>query len=458
MAGARRYNIDMVNGPLASKILLFAMPLIAANLMNMLFNAADVAVVGKFVGDASQAAVTSSSPLVSLLVNLFQGLSVGVSIVVGRSLGGGDRTRIGIAVHTGMALGITVGLLAAGVGELASPLLLDLLNVPDSMKGLAVQYLRIYFLGVPGGVIYAFGSALLWANGDTKRPMYYVTISGVVNLALNLIFVIVFRWDVAGVAWATTVSKYLSAALVMRCLMQETGSMQFDPRRLCIDSGTAKEIVRIGVPAALQSTLFILSNVVVQSAVNSMGEIVMAGSGAAASIGGFIGNVSNAFNQTGQAFASQNRGAGKTERIDRGLRWNLLFALVFPSALGLAAYVSGPWLLRIYTNSAEVVGVGMIRLLWVCVPYGMYGIIQVFSGTMRALGRTVYPTVISLIGTCALRILWVATVFKTIGTPVSLFVAFPITWGITITVLAVSWFVIRPKEYARIRREMQVEA
>ena len=458
MRTTKEYQIDMVNGPLAGKILRFALPLMAANIIQLLFNAVDVIVVGKFVGDAAQAAVTSTGSLVNLLINLFAGLGVGVNVVVARALGSGDRSRISAVVHTAVATGLAAGAILVLIGEIFAPVLLRMMGSPEHIITLSTLYLRIYFLGLPGALVYNFASALLRAQGDTKRPMYHLSLAGVINLVLNLIFVVFFHWDVAGVAAATAISKYVSAILVVWCLREETGPMHFDPVKMRIDWPALKEIARIGMPAGVQGCLFSLSNVTIQSAVNSMGDIVMAGSGAAANIGGFIYTTANAFYQTTMTFTGQNSGAGKVDRIDRVFQWNLLFAITVPTVVGVAAYAFGPQLLGLYTNDPQVVQAGLTRMLLISSFYGVCGFMEVGSGLLRGLGHPLSPMVTSLVGSCGLRILWVYTVFSHFRTPASLFVCYPVTWLITGLAQLVCFFCLRPRDYAKIRANAEMAA
>ncbi len=458
MSGTKRYEIDMCNGPLAGKILRFALPFMLANIIQLLFNAADVVVVGKFAGDTAQAAVTSTTSLINLLINLFVGLGVGVNVVVARALGSGDRSRISAVVHTSIAVGVIAGLFLVVVGEVFAPILLQLMGSPEHIIGLSALYLRVYFLGLPGALVYNFGSALLRAQGDTKRPMYYLTFAGVVNVVLNLIFVVFFHWDVAGVAAATAISKYVSAILVVRCLMYETGVMHFDPKQMKVDWAALKDIARIGLPAGFQASLFSLSNVTIQSAINGMGEVVMAGSGAAVNIGGFIYTTANAFYQSTMTFTSQNAGAGKTDRVDKVVKWNLLFATTIPTVIGLCAFAVGPWLLGIYTDNPEVVRQGLTRMLLVSNFYGVCGIMEVAVGVLRGLGYSFAPMITSLVGTCAFRIGWVATIFAAVGTPQSLYACYPITWLITGLAQFIFFLCMRPKTYAKIAARTQEAA
>ena len=447
---AKQYDIDMVNGSLAPKIIRFALPLMAASIIQLFFNAADVMVVGKFVGDASQAAVTSTASLVTLLINLFLGLGVGVNVTVARALGEGSTSRVGAVVHTAVTVGLLAGVVMMLVGEVFAPVLLRLMGSPENIIGLSVLYLRVYFIGLPGELVYNFGSALLRARGDTRRPMYFLTMSGIINVLLNLIFVIAFHWDVAGVAAATVISKYISAILVVRCLMHETGHMHFDPARLGIDVEALKDICRVGVPAGLQASMFSIANVTIQASVNSMGDIVMAGSGAAANVGGFVYTTGNAFYHSCMTFTSQNYGAGKPERVDRVYGWCMLFGMAFPLVVGGSAYLFGPQVLSLYSNDPAVIAAGMHRLLMATAFNFLAGFMEANSGVLRGLGRSTLPMIVTLIGTCGVRVGWVFTVFPLYRTPGALFACMPISWAITGFVLLVCFFVVRKKAYARI--------
>lgn len=458
MSVAKRYEIDMCNGPLAGKILRFALPFLAANLLQLLFNAADIVVVGKFAGDTSQAAVTSTTSLINLVVNLFIGLGVGVNVMVARALGSGDRSRISTVVHTAVLTAMICGTVMAGVAGALAPVLLRLMDSPENVIGLSVLYLRIYFLAMPADLVYSFGSALLRAQGDTRRPMYYLTLAGVVNVVLNLVFVIGMHWDVAGVAAATAISKYLSALLVIRCLQHETGVLHLDLSSLRIDRSALKDIIRIGLPAGLQSAMFALSNVTIQSAVNSMGEVVMAGSGAAGNLSTIMHTPTAAFYQAAMTFSSQNLGACKPERVDKVYRNCVLLAMLCSLTLGACSYVAGPQLLSIYTNSPEVIQEGMTRMVVCNSMIVLCAFMDIPAGVLRGLGYAILPLVITMTGSCFLRVVWVATVFPQYRTPVSLYISYPISWLATGIVLTVCYFVVRPRFFAKARAAKEQQA
>lgn len=452
----KRYEIDMLNGPLGPKILRFALPLMASSILQLMFNAADVIVVGKFAGDASLAAVTSTGSLINLLVNLFVGFSIGANVVVAQAIGHGDPDRTAKTVHTSILLALVGGLFLALFGNLTAPRLLRLMSSPENVIGLSSLYLRIYFLGMPGMLCYNFGSALLRANGDTQRPLRFLTIAGVVNVILNLLLVIVFHLDVAGVAIATTVSQYISGGLVLRCLMGETGPLHLDLKGLRFDRDVLGNIIRIGLPAGFQGIVFSLSNVVIQSSINSFGDTVMAGSGAQANIEGFVYVGMNAFYQACLTFVSQNYGAGQPERCDRSLLWCQGYVIAAGLLLGGLATLFGSQLLNIYTGSPEVIAQGLIRARYVCLPYFLCGIMDVMVGALRGLGWSVVPMFVSMIGACGLRLLWIATVFQVHRTPEWLYVSYPITWIITGSVHIICFLVIRKKAYAKVRKDEAV--
>ena len=445
----KRYDIDMVNGPLAGKIVRFALPLIMTSIIHHLYTAADVVVVGKFVGDEAQAAVTSVGPLVTLMIGLFMGLGVGVNVVVARALGANDATRIRAVVHTAVTAGVLAGVLLMIAGELAAPMLLEMMGSPEGIIDLSVLYLRVYLLGVPGTLVCNFGSALLRARGDTRRPMYFQSLSGAVNVVLNVVFVVVFHWDVAGVAAATVLSGCVSTGLVLYCLAQEDDAMHLDLTGLQIDWDVFRDIARIGLPAGVQGCLFSLANVVIQSSVNSMGEVVMAGSGAAASIGAFIHGTCNAFYQAAMTFTSQNFGAGRLDRVRSTHRWTLLFGMLVPGVLGVLTVLFARPLLSMYSNDPAAIEQGMMRMYVVHSTYFLSGYMEINSGTVRGLGYSMLPMLVSLFGSCGVRVAWALLVFPQFNTPLSLFLSLPISWLLTGTVHLCCSLFLRPRAFAR---------
>lgn len=442
----KKYEIDMVNGPLAKKILLFAVPLMLSSMLQLMFNAADIIVVGHFAGSESLAAVGSTTSLINLITNLFVGLSIGANVVVANAYGAGRTEEIKDTLHTAMMLALISGVIVLEVGVLFAPDFLRMMSSPADVIGLASVYLRIYFLGMPALMIYNFGAAMLRAVGDTKRPLYYLFFAGIVNVVLNLILVICFDLGVIGVAVATAVSQYISAGLVLRCMIKEKGCLHFEFSALRLSVGKMLKIMRIGIPAGLQGIVFSLSNVVIQTTINSFGSVVMAGSAASSNIEGFIYMAMNAFHQTAITFSGQNYGAGKLKRVDRVLGLCLLFVTLTGLGLGLlGVFFAGP-LLGIYSADMYVIEAGIIRMKYVCTLYFLCGIMDVCVGILRGMNRAVLPMIVSVVGACGLRLLWVATVFREYQTIESLYIAYPVTWLITLTVHLLCILVVRRKE------------
>lgn len=430
----KRYEIDMVNGPILKKMLLFTIPLMFSSILQLLFNAADIVVVGRFAGDNSLAAVGCNGALINLMTNVFLGLSVGGNVLAARDYGAGDEEELSKTVHTAMLLGIISGLVLTVAGVIFAPQLLELMQTPENVLPLAALYLRIYFLGMTAMMVYNFGSALLRSIGDTKRPLYYLVAAGVINVILNLVFVIAFRMDVAGVGLATVISQCVSAVLVVRCMMREQGGIRLIPRRLHIYKDKLIQIVQVGLPAGFQGAVFSLSNVVIQSSVNLFGETVVAGNSAAMNLEGFVYVSMNAFHQAAISFTSQNVGAGRRERIGKILLTAEGCVIVTGLLFGWVMYGFGRPLLHIYSNSSHVIDAGMVRMRIILLPYALCGMMDVVVGVLRGMGYSVGPMIMSLIGACGLRLVWIATVFQipqfhNIST---VYVSYPITWAITL--------------------------
>lgn len=430
----KRYEIDMVNGPILKKMLLFTIPLMFSSILQLLFNAADIVVVGRFAGDNSLAAVGCNGALINLMTNVFLGLSVGGNVLAARDYGAGDEEELSKTVHTAMLLGIISGLVLTVAGVIFAPQLLELMQTPENVLPLAALYLRIYFLGMTAMMVYNFGSALLRSIGDTKRPLYYLVAAGVINVILNLIFVIVFRMDVAGVGLATVISQCVSAALVVRCMMREQGGIRLEFGKLHIYRDKLLQIIQVGLPAGFQGAVFSLSNVVIQSSVNLFGETVVAGNSAAMNLEGFVYVSMNAFHQAAISFTSQNVGAGRRERIGKILLTAEGCVIVTGLLFGWVMYGFGRPLLHIYSNSSHVIDAGMVRMRIILLPYALCGMMDVVVGVLRGMGYSVGPMIMSLIGACGLRLVWIATVFRipqfhNIST---VYVSYPITWAITL--------------------------
>lgn len=432
----KTYEIDMCSGAILPKLLQFTLPLMFSSILQLLFNAADIIVVGRWAGDNSLAAVGSNTSIINLLVNLFIGLSVGANILAARLFGAGEKEGLRQTVHTAILLSFVSGVLLAVVGACGARTVLIWMQSPPEVRGLATVYLRIYFLGMPATMLYNFGAALLRAVGDTRRPLYYLFTAGIVNVVLNLFFVIVCHLDVAGVAIATVVSQCISAALVIRCMIREQGAVHLDLRQLRIWPVRLKQILQVGLPAGFQGMLFALSNVVIQSSVNSFGEIIVAGNAAASNIETFVYASMNAFHQASTSFTSQNVGAGRYERI-RPILLRAQGCVIAAGVIlgGLATYF-GPQLLGIYSDSPAVISAGMNRLGIVCTTYALCGMMDVMVGSLRGLGYSVMPMVVSLMGACLLRLIWVATIFQIpqFHTVQTIYWSYPVSWGLTFSV------------------------
>ena len=444
---AKTYEMDMCSGPILKKMLIFAIPLICSSVLQLLFNAADVIVVGRFAGDNSLAAVGSTTSLVNLFVNFFMGLSVSANVLVARYYGAKHQRDLSETVHTAMAISLVSGVLLTVIGLIASPKLLQMMQTPEDVLPLATIYLRVYFIGMPAMMVYNFGAAILRAVGDTKRPLYFLVIAGVVNVVFNLFFVIVLKWDVFGVGLATTISQVISAAFVLHCLMKENSGIRIDLRKIRIHKEKLIKILQLGLPAGLQSTLFSLSNVLIQSSVNGFGEVVVAGNAAASNIEGFVYVAMNAMYQANISFTSQNIGAGKTRRIHRILLTAQGCVIVIGLVLGIGSYLGGPVLLRFYTESSAVVEAGMVRLSFVGLTYALCGIMDVMVGSLRGMGYAVFPMIVSLIGSCGLRILWLQTVFRIeeFHRIETVYVIYPITWVVTLLAHIITYLVVTRK-------------
>ncbi len=444
------YRIDMVNGPLAGKLLLFALPLMLSSILQLLFNAADVIVVGRFAGKEALAAVGSTSSLINLLVNLFIGFSVGTNVVVARDLGAGRQEDVRRSIHTSITVALGSGLLLLAVGTLLCRQMLELMGSPEDVIDLSTLYLRIYFCGMPANMLYNFGAAILRAQGDTRRPLYFLSVAGVTNVVLNLFFVISLKMSVAGVALATIISQYVSAGLVVLALMRDKGPLRLELKSLCFDKRVVRRILQVGLPAGFQGVVFAISNVVIQSSVNSFGSTVIAGSSSSSNIEGFVYASMNAFYQTALTFTSQNYGACQCKRVDRVLLLCILYSSVFGLVLGNLAYFFGHPLAAIYApGQEEVIAQAVARLRIISTTYFLCGLMDVPVGTLRGIGYSVVPMIVSLVGACGTRLLWVATVFQFVKTPTMLYLSYPVSWTITALVHYIFFLSVRKQTYAK---------
>ncbi len=448
-----RYEMDMTSGSLLGKVLLFAGPLMLTGILQLLYNAADIIVVGNFAGPQALAAVGSTSSLINLLVNVFMGLSVGTSVLVARRWGAGEMAEVSRAVHTSITVALISGELVGVVGVAFARPLLEMMDSPEDVIDMAALYVRIFFMGMPVNMLYNFGAAILRAVGDTRRPLYYLTISGLVNVLLNLLLVIVFHLDVAGVAIATVVSQLVSAVLVLLCLMRSTGPLRLNWRKLRIDGRQLLDIVQVGLPAGLQGSLFSISNVLIQSSVNSFGSIAMAGNSAASSLEGFVYTAMNSIYQADLTFASQNLGAGKIDRVKRVMWVCLGTVTVIGLSLGLLFYHFGAPLLAVYNSDPEVVAFGLLRMSVILPTYFLCGIMDTMVGQLRGIGCSIVPMVVSLAGACVFRIIWILTVFSQPAwhTLQVLYISYPISWALTFAAHFTCWLVVSRRVFAKLR-------
>ena len=441
-------EIDMCSGPLVGSLLRFSLPLMASGILQLLFNAADIIVLGQFASSSAMAAVGATSSLNSLMVNLFLGLSIGCSVVMAHSYGAQDWRRVQDTVHTAILLALFCGAALILLGLPLLPVLLGWMDTPADLMDQSVLYMRIVFLGMPAMMAYDFGAGILRAIGDTRRPLFFLTAAGITNACLNVFFVLVFHMDVAGVALATSISQYLSAGLILRCLARPGTRYQLHPRQLRLHKATLLQILRVGLPAGIQSVVFSVSNVLIQSSINSFGTLAVAGSTAAANIENFVYTAMESVYQAALNFTSQNIGAGKKERVPLILRDCLLLVAVIGAILGGLAVLFGRQLLSIYTSDPQVLPYGIDRIHVVCLTYLLCGLMDVACGVVRGMGAAVTPTVVSLTGACGLRIVWIFTVFGSMHSLFVLYLSYPVTWIVTFTMHMVCfvWF------YRRLRR------
>lgn len=409
-------EIDMLNGGLAGKLILFAIPLAFSSILQQLFNSADVAVVGRFAGDRALAAVGSCVALVGIFVNLLVGMSVGPNAALATLIGQKKRERISGMLHTILTFGAILGLLLMIVGMLSARIVLEASGTPESVMGEALLYIRIYFSSLPFMTIYNFGSAILRSYGDSRRPMYYLLASGIVNVILNLFLVICFRLGVSGVAIATVISNVLSAFLVTRHLQKRDDEFQFCFRKMHINKKELSKVLAIGIPAGIQGAIFSVSNVFIQSGINSFGEDAIAGSSLALNFEYFTYDIAAAFAQAAVTFTSQNFGAGNLKRCKKVFWLCLLFGMGFTEILSIVFMIWDDFFVSIYTTSAGVAAFGLIRMHRVCSLEGLTATYEVESAALRGMGKSLEPSVITILGTVVFRMIWLVTIFKLVPT------------------------------------------
>lgn len=439
--------LDMLHGPIWNKLPRFALPVAATAILEQLFNASDIAVVGNFTGaekTAAVAAVGANSPIIGLIVNLFIGIALGANVVIAHAIGQKDNESVHKAVHTAVLVALLGGVAVAILGELAAAPLLGLLNVPDEVFPLALLYLRIYLLGMPVILLYNFEAAIFRSIGETKTPLLALTASGILNVALNLFFVAVLHMTVNGVAIATVLSNAVSAVILYRKLRRSTREIRLDPRALRVDRASLKQILRIGLPAGVQSAVFALSNIIVQSAINSLGTIVMAASSAAFNIEVFTYDILNSFSQACTTFVGQNYGAGDVKRCRKTLALCLI-----EGAAALAVAITlilcfGRNLLAIFNNDPEVVSTGMTRLVMIMLAHSFSLLYEVMSGYLRGFGISLAPALLTMLGVCGVRISWIQLVFPHSRTFRTIMTAYPISLSTTALMIFIALVCYRP--------------
>ena len=425
-----KYEIDMCNGTVLDKLISFSIPLMLSSILQLLFNAVDIVVVGRFSGSRALAAVGSTTALINVFTNLFIGVSLGANVLAARFYATKQEKQMSETVHTAVTFALISGIVMVFVGLFFSKAALLLMDTPSDVIGQSALYMRIYFAGMPFFMLYNYGAAILRAVGDTKRPLFFLIIAGIVNAALNLFLVIVLHLGVAGVAIATVIAQMISCLLVLRCLYRSDGSYQLRFSAMTIKWIYLKQIFQVGIPAGIQSTVINFSNVLLQSSVNSFGSIAMAG---------------NSITQACMSFTSQNYGAGKWKRMDKVLRNCILLSVVVSLILGGGSYLFGPELLKIYTSDPKVIQCGMEILLYTTVTYFMCGLMDLFPGALRGMGYSAIPMLLSIIGTVGTRIVWIFMIFPRHRSLDVLFISYPASWLITIILQVICYFFVRKR-------------
>lgn len=442
---SKRYSLDMTCGPFLKKILIFSVPLMLTGLLQLAYNTADVVVVGRFVGKEALAAVGSTGSLVNLFVNVFLGLSMGSGVMIARHIGEGDDKSVHECTHTAIALSMICGVIIGVLGFFFSGEMLKLMQVPDDVLDLATLYLKIYFLGSPGLMAYNFGASIVRATGDTKRPLFILTFSGLVNVALNLILVINFHLGVSGVAIATIVSQYISAIFIILYLSKMHNACRFTFRKLRLYKNELKNILRLGLPAGIQNSLFSVSNVIIQSTVNSFGSVAMAGIAAGSNFDAYIYTCTNAVAQTTMTFTSQNMGAKKFSNIDKVYRYCLVITLIIGVGMGALGCVFGDQIVGLFSDDPEVIKIGADRLLMIMPFYFFCSLMDVAASQIRGMGKSFEPMIVSLLGACGIRIFWIYFILPLNKTLVNLYWAYPVSWSVTFFVQFALYFIIKHK-------------
>ena len=440
-----KYEIDMCNGSILDKLVSFSIPLMLSGILQLLFNAVDIIVVGQFTGNEALAAVGSTTALINVFVNLFIGISLGASVLAARFYATGQEKEMSETVHTSITLALISGIAMGIIGVIAAKGALALMDTPDNVLNLSTLYMRIYFMGMPFFMLYNYGAAILRAVGDTKRPLLFLIISGATNVLLNLLLVIQFHLGVAGVAIATVISQCISCILVLRCLYISDGSYQLRFNKLGMKTRYVKQIFQIGIPAGIQSTIINFSNVLLQSSVNSFGSVAMAGYTAANNILGFLYVSVNSITQACMSFTSQNYGVRKFKRMDKVLLECLGLTVIVALVLGGGSYLFGAELMHIYTKSTKVIECGVDIMLYTTVTYFLCGIMDLLPGALRGMGHSTVPMILSVIGTVGTRIVWIYVIFPCHRSLDFLFISYPVSWLLTIVMQVICFYFVRKK-------------
>ena len=451
---SKSVEMDMTTGNLCPKIIKFAIPLIFTGILQLLFNAADLIIVGQFAPnpDFSVSAVGSTSSLVNLIVNVFMGLSVGANVLMAKAFGSKDKELADRTLQTSVLLSLICGVIVGLFGFSFASIFLGWMGTPDNVIGLASVYLKIFFLGMPFNLLYNYGAAILRSLGDTKRPLYYLFIAGFINVIGNIIFVAIFKMDVKGVAISTVISQFVSSLLILIALIRGNSFIKLNLKHIRLYKEETIQLIKIGVPAGIEGSVFSISNVIIQSSINSFGEVSLAGNTAASNIEGFVYQAMAAIHYAALAFTAQNVGAKNFQNIRKTLIYSIIITTIIGLVLGGLVIAFAPFLINIYVHSPDSIAVGVTRLKFIVIPYFTCGIMDVLCGVIRGLGFSIAPTVISFTGACLFRIIWVFTIFKAMPSLEILYISYPITWILTSLIYIIFYFAIRKSvQYKMIR-------
>lgn len=452
-------KMDLINGPFKKKLLLIAIPLVLTGFLQLFYNSADLIIVGRFSSDGklAQAAISSTNSIVWLMLNLFMGFSVGINVVCARKIGAKDDKGIQRVIHTAILLGLLSGVIVAIMGFSLSRTMLELMNSTESVIDLSTLYLKIYFIGMPFNFVYEFAASILRAKGETKKPLYFLLIAGAINVGLNLVFVLVFKMSVAGVAIATVISQFISMVLVLITLIKATDSTKLYFSKLRIHFTELKSIVLIGLPAGIQGSMFSISNVLIQSSVNSFGDVFMAGSGNAGSIEGYLNILVDSICKAVITFVGQNFGAKKKDNISKVMKDGFLFMTIVILVASSLVFLFRYPLLGLFNPSKDVIEAGMTRIIYNCLPYIVYGYMQLMVSLLRGLGKSILPMIISICGICVFRVVWILAILPFNHTPEMLFISYPLSWVLTLAMQCICYMIFRKKLYAPIMRNSEMQ-